>query len=87
MPGMKKTTDNTKRKLAELGALSSRTDGAERRILESAESKLQKMQARIAELRHAAMLGGAEAEEYQRLVADRHRLQVVVAQARKNLGE
>ena len=81
------STDNTKRKLAELGAMSSRTDAAERRILESAESQLQKMQARIAEIRSAALLKGTDTDEYQRLIADRHRLQVVVAQARKNLGE
>lgn len=81
------SANNTKRKLAELGAMSSRTDAAERRILESAEAQLEKMQARISEIRPTVLVDGEHADEYKRLISDRHRLGVVIAQARKNLGE
>ena len=76
-----------RRKLGELSTMASRTDDAERRILESAEAQLDKMQARIAELRPSVLLNKGDADEYQRLISDRRRLQVVVAQARKNVGE
>lgn len=78
--------ENTRRQLGELSALSKKTDDAERRILESAEKQLAVLQEKIATLRPAALLDPDKGREYQLLVSDRHRLQVVIAQAKRNLS-
>jgi len=72
--------------LADLAALSHKTEQAERNILARAESALARCQSDIDRLRPAALVPGAsEAMEYQQAVMDRGRLQVVIAQARKLL--
>lgn len=81
-----KHIENTRRQLGELAELSAKTDAAERRILESAEKQLAAMQEKIAGMGHEALLDPDKGREYQLLLSNRHRLQVVIAQAKKNLG-
>lgn len=76
------------RHLGELAVMSHKVTETERRILARGEELLKKAQAEIDESRAAALAGDAEASRrYQDAVAERGRCQMVIAQARKNLGE
>ena len=77
----------TRRQLGELGAMSAQTERAERQILRHAESLHAEVLAKLDDMRPSAMHGDAEAREYQGLVAERGRLERVIAQAREVLGQ
>lgn len=76
--------DTTHKHLGELAAMSRQTQEAERRILERAEALLEQVQADLTAARAAALTGGDS--HYMDLVAERGRLQQVIAQARHHLG-
>lgn len=76
--------DNTNRQLGELAAMSHQTQEAERRILERALEMLAKVEEDIGPARAQALTGGGD--HYQHLIAERGRLQQVVATSRKHLG-
>lgn len=81
---MQANIDNTHRQLGELAAMSHQTQEAERRILAKALEMLTKVEADLPKAASAALTGGGD--HYQHLIAERGRLQQVVAQARKHLA-
>ena len=76
--------DNTHRQLGELAAMSHQTQEAERRILAKALEMLAQVEADLPKAASAAMTGGED--HYMHLIAERGRLQQVVAQSRKHLA-
>lgn len=76
--------DTTRRHLGELAAMSHQTQEAERLILAKAEEMLDQVQKDLSKAATAALTGGED--RYQHLIAERGRLQLVIAQARKNLA-
>lgn len=72
--------------LGDLAALSAKTEAAERRILERAEARLGEIAGRLNEIRPQALLDDAVSDEYQRLILERGRLNIVVAQSRRVLA-
>ena len=76
---MKQHIENTRRQLGELGALSAKTEAAERRILADAEKMLAGVSAKIEASR------SKDPDEYMRMVKERGRLQQIIAQARNVL--
>ena len=79
--------DKIRAALGDLAALSAKTEAAERRILAQAERRLDVIAGRLDEIRPRALLDEALADEYQRLILERGKLNLVVAQARRVLGE
>ncbi|MEY8688459.1 MAG: hypothetical protein AB9M53_01085 [Leptothrix sp. (in: b-proteobacteria)] len=74
--------------LTTLHSMSRHIEQSERQILARAEAHLGDLQAKIKKLRGAAMVpGAAEAREYQDAVLDQGKVQIVIAQARRNLGQ
>lgn len=74
--------------LARLESMRHQIEHAERNILDRAQAALKRTQEDIERLRPLALVpGAAEADEYQQAIHDRGRLQIVIAQARKVLGE
>ncbi len=71
--------------LGDLSALASKTEAAERRILAQAERRLDVIAGRLDEIRPRALLDDALSDEYQRLILERGKLNLVVAQARRVL--
>lgn len=71
--------------LGDLAAMSAKTETAERRILAQAECRLDVIAGRLDEIRPRALLDEALADEYQRLILERGKLNLVVAQARRVL--
>jgi len=71
--------------LGDLAALSAKTEAAERRIMTQAERRLGVIAGRLDEIRPRALLDEALADEYQRLILERGKLNLVVAQARRVL--
>lgn len=76
---MKQHIENTRRQLGELGAMSAKTEAAERRILADAEKMLADVSAKIEAAR------SKDPDEYMRMVEERGRLQQIIAQARNVL--
>lgn len=76
--------DNTTKQLGELAAMSRQTQEAERRILERAETMLGEVERDLPAAAKVANDGGED--HYMHLIAQRGRLQQVIAQARKNLA-
>lgn len=77
-----------RRQLGELGVMSEQTQRAERQILERAQARLEEVEKAIASDRQPALAGDGEASQrYQGAIAERGQLQIVIAQARKMLGE
>lgn len=76
--------DSAHRNLGELAAMAHQTQEAERKILARAEEQLEKVQADLKAAGAAAMTGGGD--KYMALVAERGRLQQVIASARQHLG-
>lgn len=74
----------TRRHLGELGVMSAQVERAERQILAHAENMHADVQAKIKAARSAALTGGGD--EYTTLVAERGRLERVIAQARATLA-
>lgn len=74
--------DNTRRKLGELGAMSQQTEAMERKILARAEQLLAEIEKGLGDARVAAMAGGdKERDDYQNMIAERGRLQIVIARS------
>ena len=78
--------DDTRRHLGELGAMASHVEETERRILANAEKMLGAVEGKLAGLRTAALAGDDDVgRRYQDAIAERGRLNQVIAQARENL--
>lgn len=78
--------DDTRRHLGELGAMAAHVEQSERKILEHAEKMLTEVEAKLSALRAKALAGdGAASQAYQDAIAERGRLNQVIAQARANL--
>lgn len=75
--------DNTHRQLGELAAMSHQTQEAERRILARAQEMLTQIEADIPAARSASLTG--DGDHYMHLIAERGRLQQVVASSRQYL--
>lgn len=85
---IEKILNTTRQHLGELGAMSEQTQRAERKILERAEQALVETDKRIKELRPLALANDERSsKEYQKAIAERGRLQMVIAQARQHLGQ
>lgn len=79
--------EKIRRQLGELAALEAKTEQAERKILERAESLLADLEGKLPDLRRRALTGDEEAERaYQDAILERGRLQQVIAQSRAVLG-
>lgn len=77
----------THRHLGELAVMSHKVTETERRILARGQELLKAAQDAMDESRAAALAGDADASRrYQDAVAERGRCEMVIAQARKNLG-
>lgn len=77
----------TRRHLGELGVMAAQTEHAERQILAHAERLHGEVLAKLDDMRPRVLHGDTEAREYQELVAERGRLERVIAQAREVLGD
>ncbi len=66
--------------------MAAQTERAERQILAHAESLHGEVLAKLDDMRPQATRGDAEAREYQELVAERGRLEHVIARARQSLA-
>lgn len=85
---MKQHIENTRRQLGELGAMAQQTEAMERQILKRAETMLSDVENKIHATRRLALVPGAtEAEQYQELIMERGRLQMVIAQAKAILSD
>lgn len=84
---MKRFLTNTRSHLGELHGLAAKTESAERRILERAQSRLDEVNAMISRQR-PGVEGASESAQsrYLSLVEERGQLNVVIAKARKILG-
>lgn len=78
--------DQIRSRIAALSALAVKTQQTERRILEQAERRLGEIAGRLDEIRPRVLLDDALADEYQRLILERGKLDIVVSQARRVLG-
>lgn len=81
---MQKHIDTTHKRLGELAVMAHQTEVAERRILERAEAQMAKVEKDLPTAAGSAMTSGADA--YMDLIAERGRLQQVIAQARATLS-
>lgn len=68
--------------LGSLGRLSAKTNAAEQKILDAAVARRDEVNARLEAIRPDAILHAGE--EYQALVLERGRLDIVIAQAQKH---
>lgn len=76
--------DTAHKDLGELAAMARQTQAAEQQILIKATELLGQVQGELAQARAEALTG--KDTRYMDLVAERGRLQQVIAQARQNLG-
>lgn len=84
---MSQHIEDTRRQLGELAAMAAQTDAMERKILECAQEQLGKIEGDLDRARVAAMTGDDSAKsQYTDMVAERGRLQQVIAQARQLLA-
>lgn len=74
-------TAEIQRRLSDLAGARARTYGARTKIREAAESRLEDVRGRLAELRGSAPADDAAAKEYQALTEEAGRLELVLAQA------
>lgn len=72
--------------LGELAVMASQTEAAERQILAHAEQMHGDVLAKIDDMRPRAAQSEAEGRDYQALVAERGRLEHVIARSRQVLG-
>jgi len=85
---MKKHIENTRAHLGELHSLATKTEAAERRILQSATSRLDEVNAAIERLHPGVETApDASQERYLSLINERGQLATVIAKARQALGE
>lgn len=73
-------------RLAALEGHLSSIQEAEKRILQQAQQQVDAITEKLSQLRPRVLLDESAADEYTHLVEKRGRLNVVIAQARKNLG-
>lgn len=78
--------DQIRSRIADLSALAAKTQATERRILEQAERRLEQIAGRLKEIKPRVLLDESLSDEYQRLILERGKLGLVVAQARRVLG-
>lgn len=79
--------DSTIASLAQLQALSQRTESAERQILAHAERLLDACNTELEFVAPKAKMGMPEYEDrYQHLVLERGKLNLIIARARESLG-
>jgi hypothetical protein len=78
--------DQIRSRIADLSALAAKTQATERRILERAERRLEQIAGRLEEIKPRVLLDESLSDEYQRLILERGKLGLVVAQARRVLG-
>ncbi len=84
---MNRHVEDTRRQLGELGAMAHQTEAMERKILARAQEQLGKIEGDLDRARVAAMTGDDSAKnQYTNMVAERGRLQQVIAQARQLLA-
>lgn len=84
---MKKHIADTRAHLGELHGLAAKTEAAERRILASAEARLDEVNAGLDRLRPGAESApDAHQDRYLALVKERGKLHTVIAKARRALG-
>lgn len=84
---MKKHIANTRAHLGELHGLAAKTEAAERRILQSAEERLDAVNASLERLRPGVEAApDASQDRYLSLVEERGQLHTVIAKARQVLG-
>lgn len=84
---MKANIERARTQLGELGALAQKTEAAERKILAAAEKRLGVVQAEIEKARPGVEAAeGTAQDRYLELVAERGKLQMVIARAKKALG-
>lgn len=80
--------ETTHRNLGELAVMASRTEKAERRILDQAQRLLAAETGKLGDLRTKALAGDNNAAaDYQTSIAEIGRLERVVSQAKKVLGD
>jgi hypothetical protein len=85
---LKKHIDNTREKLGDLGAIAHKTEAAERKILESALTRREAVEAQIKRARAGIAAAPKSTEDrYLDLVSERGQLDVVISRAKKALGE
>ena len=85
---MKRHISNTRAHLGELHGLAAKTEAAERRILEQANRRLDEVNAAIERARPGVEGAPESAQDrYLGLVQERGQLNVVIAKARKALGQ
>lgn len=84
---MEQHVADTRRQLGELGAMAQQTEDMERKILSIAEERLAGIEAKMDAARVDALSGDDDAKgRYTELVAERGRLQQVIARARQELA-
>lgn len=84
---MKAHIEKTKSYLGDLAGLQSKTLRAEQRILESAQERLEVVQAMIRRASAGAEAGSDKVQDrYLDLIEERGRLNIVIAKAKKNLA-
>lgn len=85
---MKAHIDKTRAHLGELASLTSKTEAAERRILERAQSRLAEVNAAIERASHGVEGAPDEAQQrYLDLVAERGQLNIVIAKSQSALQQ
>lgn len=85
---MKRHISNTRGQLGDLHGLAAKTEAAERRILEQATRRLDEVNAAIERARPGVESAPENAQDrYLGLVQERGQLNVVIAKARKALGQ
>lgn len=77
----------TRRHLGELGVMSAQVEAHERQILAHAETLHAETLKKIDAARASALASDADGKAYQELIAERGRLERVIAQARSILTE
>ena len=84
---MKAHIERAQQSLGELGALSAKTEAAERRILERAEQRREEVQAAIDRARTGVECAPDSSQDrYLALIEERGRLDTVISRAREALG-
>lgn len=84
---MKRQMERAREHIGELAGLAEKTERTERRILEQAEKRLAEVQAAIERARPGIdAASDTEQDRYQKLVAERGRLNTVIAQAKAALA-
>lgn len=76
----------TKKQLSELYQLGIKTQSAEKRILTSAETRLNSVNIRLEHLAPMAIMSDDSAKEYQDFILEKGKIEQVIAKAKQNMG-